>query len=181
MQAGEIRIDRLGPSDWRAYRVLRLEALRHEPNAFTSTYADALTRPDAWWRNRLTNPRSVMLMARVDGEPAGIVGLHLESNEGDPSVGIVNGMYVSRRYRRRGVGRRLLQALIDLVAEHLAIATLRLWVTATEEPARRLYASLGFRLVPSDDPSAAHDTGGRRLLIMERPAQTISTPRAADR
>jgi ribosomal protein S18 acetylase RimI-like enzyme len=181
MQAGNIRIDRLGPGDWQAYKALRLEALQREPNAFTSTYAEALTRSDAWWQNRLAQPRSVMLMARVDGQPAGIAGLHLETDEGDTSVGVVNGMYISRRYRRQGVGRRLLLALIDHLTEHPEIATIRLWVTATEAPARRLYASLGFQVEPAADQPCASDASGRRLLIMQRPAQNASASRTVDR
>jgi ribosomal protein S18 acetylase RimI-like enzyme len=181
MQAGNIRIDRLGPGDWQAYKALRLEALQREPNAFTSTYEEALTRPDSWWQHRLANPRSVMLMARIARQPAGIVGLHLESDEGDASVGVVNGMYVGERYRRQGVGRRLLQTLLDLLPEHPEIATVRLWVTATEEPARRLYASLGFQVVPGSAHPETGELGRKTQLIMERPAQTLSAPRPVDR
>jgi ribosomal protein S18 acetylase RimI-like enzyme len=122
-----------------------------------------------------------MLMARVDGQPAGIAGLHLETDEGDTSVGVVNGMYISRRYRRQGVGRRLLLALIDHLTEHPRIVTFRLWVAATEEPARRLYDSLGFRLVPESDQPDTGDASGRRLLIMERPARNTPASRTVDR
>lgn len=180
MQAGSIRIDRLGPGDWQAYKALRLEALQREPNAFTSTYAASLTRADAWWQNRLANPCSVMLMARVDGEPAGIAGLHLASDEGDASGAVVNGMYVRERHRRQGVGRRLVQSLLDLLPEHPEIATVRLWVTATEEPARRLYAALGFRVVAESARPGTGELGRKTQLIMERPAQMLSAPRPVD-
>jgi ribosomal protein S18 acetylase RimI-like enzyme len=80
-----------------------------------------------------------------------MVGVHLGSDEGDPSVAVVVSMYVSQDHRRRGVGRALLQALIDYVAADPEMRTLRLWVTETQVPARRLYESLGFRVVGAED------------------------------
>jgi len=159
MSQDELDVVKLGPRDWRDLKTFRLEALRTEPAAFSSTYAETVLRPDAHWRERLASTQSVTWMVRRDGRPIGMIGVHLGSDEGDPSVAVVVSMYVSQDHRRRGLGRALLQMLIDHVAADPEIETIRLWVTATQEPARRLYESLGFRTVGSDEGE----------WIMERP------------
>ncbi|MFN8594140.1 MAG: GNAT family N-acetyltransferase [Thermomicrobiales bacterium] len=142
-------------------RTIRLEALRSEPQAFSSTYAETLLRPDAYWRDRLATDRGVTLVARSDQRPVGLVGGYFGSDEGDESVAVVVSMYVNQAYRGRGIGRWLLRSLIGRLAADRRIATIRLWVRPDQQPARRLYESLGFRVAgQSVDPDGVE-------LIME--------------
>jgi ribosomal protein S18 acetylase RimI-like enzyme len=143
----DVTVVALGPDDWTEWRTLRLEALREEPAAFSSTYAESLVRPDGYWRQRLADERRLHFMARVDDHTVGMVGCHLGSDEGDPSLADVFGMYVSKPYRRHGVGRLLLRSLIDRVSLLPDLTTLRLWVGESQHPARRLYAAVGFQVV----------------------------------
>jgi ribosomal protein S18 acetylase RimI-like enzyme len=160
MDADEVTIDVLGPDDWRDLRAIRLEAFRRAPAAFSTTYAEALARPDEDWRERLASARSIHLAARSRGCPVGMVGGHLTSDEGDPTVGVVFGMYVREAYRGQGIGRRLLLRLLDRFAAAPAIAVVRLWVRPSQRPALRLYASLGFRVVGEEE-----DGSGRELIM----------------
>ena len=156
-----ISVVALGPEDWRDLRAIRLEALRSEPTAFSASYQETLARPDEDWRRRLSNNQSLHLVAKTQGLPIGMVGAYLSSDNGDQSVAVVFGMYVTQEHRRRGAGRLLLHSLIDRLAAQPGITTIRLWVREAQHPARRLYESVGFRVVgPSDDP---HDDE----LIME--------------
>jgi ribosomal protein S18 acetylase RimI-like enzyme len=164
MSHDELDVVKLGPRDWRDLKTFRLEALRTEPAAFSSTYAETVRRPDEHWRERLANTQSGTWMVRRGDRPVGMVGVHLGSDDGDPSVAVVVSMYVSQDHRRRGIGRTLLQALIDHVAADPEKRTLRLWVTATQAPARRLYESLGFRVIGPDEGE----------WIMERPVHLES-------
>jgi ribosomal protein S18 acetylase RimI-like enzyme len=52
-------------------------------------------------------------------------------------------MYVRPQARNRGVGRRLVEAVIE-VARRRGVELLQLAVVSDNEPARRLYARLGF-------------------------------------
>src|SRR5215208_5657469 len=103
----------LGPRDWRDLRAIRLEALQLEPAAYSASYEETLARPDEHWRQRLASDQSVYLLARVRGRPIGMVGGYLGSDEGDDSVAVVFGMYITSEHRGKGIGRSLLTSLID--------------------------------------------------------------------
>ena len=168
---GLMEISTLSPYDWREYRSLRLEALQTEPAAFSSTYAETLAQPEDFWRARLADPRCTVLMARRGGQPAGMVGAHLGTADGDARVAVVFGMYVSEAFRRRGLGRALLTAIVDRVSAHPEINAIRLWVTETQEPVVRLYESFGFCVVGQDEQSVHVDGQDLEVLIMERPVR----------
>ena len=157
----------LGPRDWRDLRAIRLEALRSEPAAFSSSYEETLAWSDEDWRRRLANPRRMHLLARAQRRPIGIVGGYLGSDEGDESVAQVFGMYVTSEHRDRGIGRLLLTSLLDRLSTFPHITTIRLGVTETQEPARRLYESMGFQVVGKAEEGIVVDDRRYDELIME--------------
>ena len=167
MEAESISVVVLGPRDWRDLRAIRLEALRSEPAAFSSSYEETLAWSDEDWRRRLTNDDRLHLVARVENCPIGIVGAYLRSDEGDDSVAVVFGMYVTMEHRGRGIGRLLLTSLIDRLSAFPQIATIRLWVTQTQDPARALYESMGFRVVGKVKEGIVIDDRQYDELIME--------------
>ena len=163
----EVSVVALGPQDWRDLQAIRLEALRSEPAAYSSTYEETLSWSDEDWRRRLANDRRMHLLARARSRPIGIIGGYLGSDEGDDSVAVVFGMYVTREHRGRGIGRLLLTSLIDRLSAFPHITTIRLGVTETQEPARRLYESADFRVVGKTEEGIVVDDRRYDELIME--------------
>ena len=163
----EVSVVALGPQDWRDLQAIRLEALRSEPAAYSSTYEETLAWSDEDWRRRLANDRRMHLLARARSHPIGIIGGYLGSDEGDDSVAEVFGMYVTRILRGRGIGRLLLTSLIDRLSALPQITTIRLGVTQTQEPARRLYESADFRVVGKTEEGIVVDDRRYDELIME--------------
>ena len=161
-----LRIEHLDARHWREYKTLRLEALRLEPAAFSSTYEETRTRPDEWWQARLADSRCATLMGLAGETPVGTVTACRDASGDHPDVGMIFGMYVNARYRRQGIGRALLIAAIDHLAAFAEITTIHLFVTPTQHPARELYQSLGFRIIAEPDGQAP----GAEYL-MERPAR----------
>ena len=157
----------LGPQDWRDLRAIRLEALRSEPAAYSSSYEETIARSDEHWRQRLANNQSVHLLARVQNRPIGMIGGYLGSDEGDDSVAVVFGMYVASEHRGRGIGRLLLTSLIDRLAAFPQIITIRLGVTETQDPARRLYESVGFQVVGKTEEGIVVNERQYDELVME--------------
>jgi ribosomal protein S18 acetylase RimI-like enzyme len=163
----DVSVAALGPQDWRDLRAIRLGALRSEPTAFSSSYEETLAWSDEVWRRRLANDHRLHLLARAGCRPIGIVGGYLGSDEGDDSVAVVFGMYVTGEHRGKGIGRLLLTSLIDRLSAFPQITTIRLGVTETQEPARRLYESMGFSVVGKTEEGIVVDDRRYEELIME--------------
>jgi ribosomal protein S18 acetylase RimI-like enzyme len=77
-----------------------------------------------------------------DGEPAGLVMYQPTSILGGKTW-IISTVAVRPDFRRKGLGRRLVEAALDAMKERSA-STIRLQVLAGNKPAYELYRSLGF-------------------------------------
>jgi ribosomal protein S18 acetylase RimI-like enzyme len=144
-------VTRFAPSDWRSYRDLRLRALADSPDAFASTLDAERTRPDAEWARRLelaaAGSTDLPLVARVGGPPAGLAWGRLDAHL--PGVAHLYQVWVAPEFRGRGVGRMLLDAVIQW-ARAAGARELVLDVTRGDTPATRLYLRAGFR--PAGEP-----------------------------
>ncbi|MCW5636302.1 MAG: GNAT family N-acetyltransferase [Rubrivivax sp.] len=92
-------------------------------------------------------PRGVLLLALVDGSPAGCGALRALPDVDYPNACEMKRLYVRRAFRRFGLGRTLAQALMDH-ATRAGYSTLLLDTLDDMEAARGLYESLGFAEVP---------------------------------
>jgi GNAT superfamily N-acetyltransferase len=107
----------------------------------------------------LVPPNGVLLLARVDGEPAGLGGVrHL-----DTDVAEVKSMYVAPAYRGTGLGRRILARLDEIALEHRCRAV-RLATSDYLTPAVGLYRSAGYREVPAYNENPKADLWFEREL-----------------
>ena len=85
---------------------------------------------------------AAVFVAEVDGELAGRLSLARDQNPASHHVADL-GLMVDTRFRRRGVGRALLEAAVAWAPEH-AVAKLELHVFPWNAPAIALYESFGF-------------------------------------
>jgi ribosomal protein S18 acetylase RimI-like enzyme len=132
---------RLVPGDWQAYRTVRLAMLRDSPAAFGSTLAQASRKKEQHWRQRLTD--NVVFLARVGGAAAGSAIYSTSIRVSDPGDCGLYGMWVDPRFRAAGVGR----ALVDAVVEQARASgknRVVLHVMVGNAPARDLYLRAGF-------------------------------------
>ncbi len=89
----------------------------------------------------LAEPTACFLVAECGGETAGYAGMHCILEEA-----YVANVAVDPRFRRRGAGRLLMQAL-ERVHRARGAATLSLEVRVSNESAIRLYRSCGFEKI----------------------------------
>jgi RimJ/RimL family protein N-acetyltransferase len=136
----QILIRRLGMSEAAVYREIRLEALRYSPEAFGSTFDAESARPLERFAERLSN--GTVFGAFRSTEIVGMAGFMGREGAKDAHKGMLWGMYVRADLRNAGLGRRLAMAVIDFARDRVEL--LQLAVVRYNEPARRLYASLGF-------------------------------------
>ena len=140
MNTACINIRRLTLADAAAYRDIRLTGLRESPEAFGSTFEREHTRPLAWFCERLRG--SHVLGAFCSKHLLGIAGFRIHEGEKERHKGLLWGMYVRPDARKAGVGRQLVEAVIDHARDHVEV--IQLSVVSGNERARRLYTRLGF-------------------------------------
>ncbi len=138
-------VRRVRPGDATALQELRLAALLDSPFAFGSTYEAEAKLTDEEWTLRATRASSghdsVMFLAWLDERPSGVVGGYRP----EQAVGAVElvSMWTAPHARRSGLGRLLVQAVIEWAIESRA-SSVGLWVTRGNAPAQTLYESMGF-------------------------------------
>ena len=92
-------------------------------------------------------PHGALLLALVDGEPAGCVALRPLPEADHANACEMKRLFVRRAFRRFGLGRLLAQQLMDL-ATQAGHSCMLLDTPDDMEAARGLYASLGFVEIP---------------------------------
>lgn len=128
----------------------------------------AVPWPADAYRNELaTNRLASYVIARAGDAIVGFAGLWVMVDEAH-----VTTFAVDPRWRRRGVGERLLLALIDIaVARRAREATLE--VRLSNMPARRLYEKYGFRPV-GIRPRYYSDNGEDALIMTTEPLDSTA-------
>jgi ribosomal protein S18 acetylase RimI-like enzyme len=141
MSRNSIQIRQLTPADAESFRELRLEGLRLNPEAFGSTYEFEKDQPLTRYTGWLTN--STVFGAFQNSHLIGTASFTQLSGLKDSHKGFLRAMYVRPTHRRSGAGRQLVQAIIELARQK--VEQVQLSVVSTNQPALRLYHSLGFR------------------------------------
>lgn len=167
-------IRRIDPGEGRLYRALRLAALRDSPEAFHTTYEEALAKGEEQWA------------AQADGAAAGADRASFLAFEGGEAVGLASvyrragalaatdnaeeaellQVWLAPAFRGTGLARGLVLACIGWAAS-AGVRRLVAEVKAGNERARRFYLGLGFRARYGDgtvlemDPGEAGGAGDR--------------------
>ena len=158
-----IIISLLDRSDWRSYKTIQLEALRIDQQAFGSSYKDWAIASDEKWQERAFNSGTKIVLARDGNRPIGLVGYHVKDNSEEAHLW---GMFVATEYRRKGIGKKLLEKIIELAKKIPNVKKISLDVNPEQVSAIELYKSIGFT-----------ETGKRNYLMgdgVERQLATMS-------
>ena len=145
-----VEIVKLTSEDWAKYKSIRLRALKEEPTAFGTSYEEALRRSDDHWKESLAkddNKNTWHLFASYNGEIVGTANARCESGDKIGHLATIFGVYVAPEARNGGVALSLMKALIKEIESNQRITKIKLTVSSTQDPARRLYERLGFKQV----------------------------------
>jgi ribosomal-protein-alanine N-acetyltransferase len=128
--------------------------------------------PEDAYRNEIrTNRLASYVVARLGDDVVGFAGLWVMVDEAH-----VTSFAVDPRWRRRGVGERMLLALLDVaIARQAREATLE--VRLSNLPARKLYEKHGFR--PVGIRPRYYSNNGEDALIMT--TEALSSPAMQER
>lgn len=143
----QVRIVQLKPDDWKILRDLKLSSLGQEPIAFEDQeegMARYSARTEDEWRRKLDEEASstISVFAQGNGSYIGMVSGVIDVRQKKAQV---QHMYVDPEYRGQKLGRLLLEDLIQRLRSRGDIEKAELAVLETQQPARQLYRSLGFK------------------------------------
>jgi len=92
-----------------------------------------------------------LFLAEHEGRLVGVAGLNIDPYAGSSHIGRVRRLYVSKRFRRHGVGSRLLAEIVAAAKNRFT----RLQLFTRSADAVRFYVALGF-VAREDIPQCTH-------------------------
>ena len=135
----------LDESIFEGYRKLRLRALKEEPTAFTSSWAEEIEKSEEDWKERMRSPLVRMFCAVRDGHVLGMAGCLFEAKKKKRHKATLIAVYVEPESRGQGLGRKLTEATLKAAFEDPRITSVKLSVTNGNSSAIRLYKGMGFK------------------------------------
>ncbi len=138
------RVDKLRPADLHDLGDAAEQAIR-DGGGFGWLEAPTRDLMERYWRGVMLIPDRSLFVGRLDGVIGGSVQLVRppRNNEAQAHTAIVTTCFVAPWARGHGLARRLIQAA-ETEARATGVRVLNLDVRATQEPAVRLFESLGF-------------------------------------
>ncbi|MDF5733620.1 MAG: GNAT family N-acetyltransferase [Rhizonema sp. PD38] len=129
------------------YRNIRLKALSKNPDSFGTMYDEEVIKTIDEFRDRIpVDNNNFILGGYEDKELIGIVAFHQELRIKVRHKAYIRSMYVKQEYRGKGIGKLLLNELIQRAKILNEIEILLLDVVTTNSSAKKLYLSCGFQI-----------------------------------
>ena len=144
-------VRKLTEDDAEDYRQIRLEALYKNQDSFGTTYHEEAIKTIEQFRDRIpVNNNNFILGCFENKELIGIVAFHQESRIKLRHKAYISSMYVQQEYRGKGIGKLLLNKLIERAKVIKQLEILLLDVVQSNFLAKKLYLSFGFQIYGID-------------------------------
>lgn len=141
-----MKIRLLHECDAEVYRVIRLEALKNHPEAFSSSYEQEHVRPIEQFRERFRNEGAYTFGAFDHEALVGIVTLVRESYDKLRHRANIVGMYVKSEKRGQGIGKLLVNTALHRARQIEGLEQVYLSVISSNVSAKKLYLTCGFQV-----------------------------------
>ena len=161
----DVRVDALTAADWAAVSAIYAEGIETR----NATFETDVPTWDEWDAAHPPTPR---LVARRDGEVVGWAALTHVSDRCAYQGVAENSVYVARAAQAQGVGRALLNELVQR-AENDGIWTIQTGIFPENLASLRLHLSCGFRVVGVRHRLGRLDGAWRDVVFLERRSKEI--------
>ena len=118
-------------------------AIYASPGAQSGTLQMPFPSVEAWRKRFQADPNTTSLVAVVDGQVVGNIGLVIWQLERRRHAAYL-GMAVRDDYQGKGIGKRLMEAVLEIADRWLDLERIELHVFADNTPAIHLYEKFGF-------------------------------------
>ena len=130
--------------------IVEVNAFRRMDGVMENTlalFSERIEASEAFFANANENDHIMVAEVEEDGEArvVGVVGLHINSMLRQRHSGGI-GIAVHPKYQGKGIGRAMMQKIIDLADNWLMLVRLELTVYTDNHRAIALYKSLGFEI-----------------------------------
>ena len=144
---------KLAAEDAIAYWELRLEALQNSPEAFGTSYEEAIQRvnPIERVKENFKVKGNYTFGAFDQYKLVGMVTLSQESGLKMKHRANIFAMYVSPAGRGKGIGKALMELAIEQAKLSQEIDKINLSVVSSNEAAKNLYIQLGFKIFGTEE------------------------------
>jgi RimJ/RimL family protein N-acetyltransferase len=156
-------IRQIEAQDWELLRDVRLRALREDPGAFLSTYAQESAFTDEQWQARASQSNGASFV--YEG-PAGGEGLATGFVDADPATVFLVGMWVAPTLRGSGAASELVAQVVGW-ARARGAERVGLSVEEHNHRAARLYERCGFTETKSPPAFPYQPNDGNRFFVLE--------------
>jgi L-amino acid N-acyltransferase YncA len=143
-------IDNLPVERWEEYKILRLNALRNDPSAFSSELEEVVNDTNEDWKNKLSEDQEnnhKLVFAEYGGRLIGMGSIGFYKKERFKHNASIEALYVEPEYRGQGVATGLLESMIELARENSVISDLISYIYGTQVESINLHKKLGFEVV----------------------------------
>jgi GNAT superfamily N-acetyltransferase/2'-5' RNA ligase len=167
-----MQIQRVGACEWERLRVIRLAALADAPGAFSSTFEREAGWPrESWQAWAGSSEEGTRQRTFIADEAGAWLGIATGAVNHRRAGAVLYSMWVAPTARRRGIGRRLVEAVIDW-ARSRDLPAIWLWVTEGNHAADHLYRTHGFVRSGRDEDGAQELV----LWLADRPTVSRAGP-----
>ena len=156
----------LEPEDWPAVAEIYWDGMRDG----LATFETEVPAWEEWDRGHLPHHR---LVAEILGEVVGFAAFAPASSRRCYAGVAENSVYVARSARGLGIGRALLEALIE-EAEEAGIWTIQTSIFPENRASLALHERCGFRVVGKRERIARRDGIWRDTLFLERRSEVVT-------
>ena len=166
VEAAAITIEALRPGHWPGVARVYGEGIATR----NATFETEVPTWDAWDASHLPDHRFVALR---DGEVVGWAAVSPVSGRCCYAGVVENSVYVAEAVRGQGVGKRLLEALIDST-DAAGIWTIQAGMFPENEGSIRLHEAVGFETVGTHRRLGKLDGAWRDVLVLERRSESVT-------
>lgn len=163
----EFKIRELKENDWSFYRYIRLDAIKNEPEFFTTSEDETLFTSEEWI-SRLANPNGAIFGLFHKGDIIGLTSVHYENDDPKSYRAWLGSSYIKSEFRGHHLSEKFYEARIHWAQEQGNIIALVVAHRKENEVSKKMIQHYGFKSIGSRKKTYLDGTEATSLVYEHR-------------